>query len=393
MKKIIVILAAILAFGELRAQYFEATITNSGNSLIFSVRPKPGGGNITLAAGTELTNVEFYVRYPSASAGVFTFGTPVAGPEFPGLVMALKGTDPFGAYPGKTTAWFQWLSGGSNFVPSSGLPRTYVAGTVYEMFRIPILGTPPATVDFELVHNTSFVPSYIAITDRNNNSLCAVNNAGTTIGDAFFGLGFTIAGSDHILLLGLVPVPVKFNNFSAVRKENDGLLSWAVENEGPITDRYEIERSLNGVNFTKVTTVLPKNNGLSANTYTLTDFNLAALRSTGVIYYRIKQIDKDGQFVYSEIRSIRLDGRSFAVGVFPNPVKNTATVNIDLAEDADVVIRITDAAGKSVKQILVQGFKGPNVTKVDMNAYASGSYVFHITAGTEQKNITVVKGL
>lgn len=191
---------------------------------------------------------------------------------------------------------------------------------------------------------------------------------------------------------GLVVVPVKFTSFTATRKDNDGLLTWSVENESALTDRYEVERSLNGTNFTTAYTVAAKNNGASSNIYNLTDFNLSGLRSSGVIYYRIKQIDKDGKFTYTEIRSIRLEGKgAVVINIYPNPVKDVATVMLDLEQDVKVVIAVADAAGKQIQKIEFQGIKGMNTKKVNMLNLPSGTYAFRITAGADTKAISVVK--
>jgi Secretion system C-terminal sorting domain len=387
MKKYILALFMLLGTLQGFSQYFEATLTNSGSTLIFGVRPKPGGGNIVVSTGLEFTNLEFCVRYPMGSPA-FTWGTPITGADFVGATFSYKGDNEFGSYPGFTLARFQWLTNGTAFAPNTGLPKTYLEGTTYEVFRVAANGTS-GTVNFDLIHNDGFTPSYIAITNRTGAAMDATASPGAP---AFFGPGFSIVSGDHILPVNNVPVPVKFNGFTAVKRDNDGLLTWAVENESPITDRYEIERSFNGLDFSKFATVNPKNNGLTANTYNLTDANLSNLRtSSGVIYYRIKQIDKDGQFVYSEIKSIRLDSKGFAVGVYPNPVKDVAVLSIDLMDNEAISLLIIDAAGKQVQQMQIQGVRGLNVKRVSMGAFASGTYQFKVRTATEVKTISVVK--
>lgn len=190
----------------------------------------------------------------------------------------------------------------------------------------------------------------------------------------------------------LVPVPVKFRGFTVIKKDNNALLNWSVESESPITDRYEVERSVNGIDFTKIATVAPKPFNIGGtNSYDLTDFNLSSIRSSGVIYYRIKQVDRDGKYVYTEIRNIRLDGKSFVLNVFPNPVRTSATLTFDLPEAADVLVYITDAAGKEVQKLQMQGNKGLNIQKINMSTFAAGSYMLKVTAGGEVRALSVVK--
>ncbi len=388
MRKNFILLVMALAFylGVNAQTYFQATVQNEGNTLVLKVRPT--GGDITL----RFSAMEFFLRYPNGSPA-FTFGTPVVAPAFSGINFTVKGPNTYGAEAGYTNYVFEWI-GGATFVPA--VPTTYTNGVEYEIFRVPLNGAPAVT-SIELVHNSTQTPTYLNLSDNLGNSWSSVDNLGNSRGNAFYGPGFFTqaaagGGTNDVLPLNNVPVPVKFNNFTAIRRDADGLLTWAVENESALTDRYEIERSLNGTDFTKIANIAPKNNGLSSNTYVLTDYNLAGLRSAGILYYRVKQVDRDGRFIYSDIRSIRLDGRGFAVGIYPNPVKDVATLNIDLIEDADILVSITDAAGKQVKQVQVQGFKGPNVKKIDLMGMASGAYVFKVSTGTEQKTISVVKG-
>lgn len=197
-------------------------------------------------------------------------------------------------------------------------------------------------------------------------------------------------GSAVVTLPGLV-LPVKFLGFNVTKKNNDALLSWQIENESNLTDRYEIERSLNGVDFIKFYTVLPKNNGSSGNIYDLTDMNLTTIRAAGVFYYRVKQIDKDGQFIYSPIRNLRLNSKEIAIGVYPNPVKESANVTIDLEQDADATITVTDASGKLMQSMQTQLFKGLNNKKINMAAFASGRYLLKVQTTVETKTMAVVK--
>ncbi len=188
-----------------------------------------------------------------------------------------------------------------------------------------------------------------------------------------------------------VLLPVKFLGFSAVKKGENALLSWQIENESAITDRYEIERSLNGLDYIKFATVLPKNNGRSGNTYDLTDLNISSLRSSGVFYYRIKQVDKDGKFIYSEIKNLRLNSKGLAIGVYPNPVRSFANITIDIEQDTDATLSITDGSGKQVQLLQMQLFKGPNIKNIKMDNLAAGSYLLKVQTPTEIKTMAVVK--
>ena len=152
-----------------------------------------------------------------------------------------------------------------------------------------------------------------------------------------------------------------------------------------------MERSVNGVNFTKIVTVAPKALNGGTNSYDLTDFNLSSIKASGVIYYRIKQIDKDGKFVYTEIRSVRLDAKGFGISVYPNPVSSLTNLTLDLEAAADVIIKVTDAAGKEVQRLQLQGNKGINIQRINLSGLAAGSYMLNVSPGAEIKTLPVVK--
>jgi Secretion system C-terminal sorting domain len=242
---------------------------------------------------------------------------------------------------------------------------------------------------------TSFSQWYFQIQQLGGGDITAQSNV-------FFGTATVVndpggwnSGTSFAPLQPLSVIPVKFVSFTATKNNNDAVLAWKVDNEDNRTDKYEVERSVNAVDFTKIATVAAKANGQASNSYELTDANLAALiqNANGVIYYRIKQLDKDGRFVYTEIRNIRLSGKGgFSAAVFPNPVKDVATLNVDLSVAADVLVYITDAAGKEVQKLTINGAVGGNTKRINMSNFAKGTYVMKVTTGTEVKTLTVVKG-
>src|SRR4029079_19508230 len=137
--------------------------------------------------------------------------------------------------------------------------------------------------------------------------------------------------------------------------------------------------------FTKVTTIKAKHNGNSSNIYEVTDVNLTSVRSAGIVYYRIKQVDKDGRFILSGIKNVRLNVKDIAVSVYPNPIKDFANLTIDLEQDANTIITINDANGKQVKNIQTRLLKGANNKKIDMANLSSGSYLLKVQTPLETK--------
>ncbi len=274
------------------------------------------------------------------------------------------------------------------------------ANTAYEVMEVEFNGFPLLTRTVglvSLIDGGSNNQSYFfcdGLVKSNGINLLYYPNAGvlTTNNNTYDASGFNGTGISSALLTTLIALPVKFAGFSVIKKDNGANLNWQVENETALTDRYEVERSLNGIDFKSIATIAPKNNGRSSNAYTSKDADLLSIHSSAVVYYRIKQTDKDGQFIYTEIKSVRLDGKSFSVSIFPNPVRSKANLSIDLTENSPVTITLNDANGKVLKNIQVQGLKGINKKEVDLSNLSSGNYLLRIQTGTETTTLNVVKG-
>lgn len=110
------------------------------------------------------------------------------------------------------------------------------------------------------------------------------------------------------------PLAITLSQFTAVKNNCMASLEWKTASEIN-ADRFEVELSTdNGVNYTKVGTVMAT--GVAGNIY---QYNYPM--QTGVInYFRLKMLDKDGSYKYSDIRQLSCGSRSFDILINPNPV-------------------------------------------------------------------------
>ncbi|CAN5541841.1 hypothetical protein BH11BAC3_BH11BAC3_10650 [soil metagenome] len=387
MKKIIsTLIITLLLLANTSFAQFSAGFSNVGNVLTFKVKP-------LTAKTTGFSVLEFFVRYPTSSAA-FTYGPITANiTNFPG--MTSLGTFGSGSWeiernnaayviPGYNVDHIFYTAP----APTSSV-MTYNMNQVYDVITIPLMGDANFSINFELVHQDTEASFYLALTSEVGADL---RPAAFT--DYFFPTTAQTPGpSGSVIYYSAlaVPLPVKFIGFNVAKKDKDALLTWQIENETAQVDAYEIERSTNGVDFVKVDAIAAKNNGNTTNTYNFTDANFTRFRSSGVIYYRIKQMDKDGRFTLTNIKNLRLDTKNIAVSVYPNPIKNFATVSFDLLRDATVKMTINDASGKQVQTIPLQLFKGVNTKKIDMSTLAAGAYMLSVNTGEEVQNIALVK--
>ena len=285
---------------------------------------------------------------------------------------------------------------------SSPLTPSFVAGTEMQAMELEFTNGVPNLGDVGLVtlpdggSNTGNAIFYCRSTTLNSDGVSKLYyiRSGTVIDNqiSYNQPTFSPAGSaTSTALITGVTLPVKFVGLTATKKNNTAQLNWQVANENSLTAGYDVERSLNGVDFKKVSLVAPQNNGRNSNSYTSAD-DLSTVNTASVVYYRIKQTDKDGNFVYSEIKTLRLDSKAIAASIYPNPVRGKANLSIDLAESTPVTISLNDATGKQVQIVQMKGLKGQNTKEINMSSLPTGNYVLRVLTGTETKTIPVIKG-
>lgn len=393
MKTIFTILVAnLLLTGTVLAQgQFSANLSNAGNVITFKLKP-----NSTTTTGFSV--IEFFIRYTTTSPS-FTYGTvTVNTTDFPGM----SGNGNVGGGSLGSGAWEierdnpAYMVAGyhvDHFIYTAPAlattPNTYTGGTEYTVLSVPLIGTA-STVDFEFVSDDQEAIYYLAITDQNGGELRPASPT-----NYFFPATLSKAGTSGTTIyyqaLTNVTLPVKFLDFSVAKKDKDAVISWAVENEDENADKYIVERSVNGNDFKAVETVPALNNGSSNNTYTVTQRDINAIANSGLIYYRVKQVDKGGKSVYTATKNIKLDSKAFAVKASPNLVRTTTTLTIDLAKDSKLLVSVTDANGKQIKNIQLQGFKGTNIKELNLDGLAAGNYMLKVNTGEEVKTLPIVK--
>jgi hypothetical protein len=149
------------------------------------------------------------------------------------------------------------------------------------------------------------------------------------------------------------------------------LLNWSTQNEVN-NDRFEIERSSDGISFTKTGSVKAmQTNGTKQ--YSFTD----NLPLNGTNYYRIKQVDKDGSYQYSSIQKIDLAAIAKRWSLFPNPAKNNTTL-FALNNYNKATIAVHDLNGKIVYQSTINKIVAGQQLTIPLQRLTKGVYVVKI---------------
>jgi hypothetical protein len=213
--------------------------------------------------------------------------------------------------------------------------------------------------------------------------------AAAATNNVYYGTGLTAfpAVKKYYQKPGLLPV--KFLSFFAVRNGEDARLTWNVEND-QLNKSFDIERSFDGRNFVQVNKVTALGNGRSQNSYEATDARITNLGKKAV-YYRIKQTDINGEFVYSPIRTLNIDARGASVSLFPNPVRDLTKLVIDANGEGKASIVIRDASGKQVQMINTRLVKGMNQQDLNLGRLPGGSYTVTVLGGDLNETIKFTK--
>jgi Secretion system C-terminal sorting domain len=176
-------------------------------------------------------------------------------------------------------------------------------------------------------------------------------------------------------------LPVTYQSFNAVLNNNAVNLNWTTSMEIS-NDHFEVERSFDEVNFSTIAFVLgaqSEKNG--ANQYSFTDKD-NRIANQNIIYYRLKQVDVDGNFTYSVIKTVRVNNMSsepIAIKVMPNPYMDKLNVNFTSNNSGKAEIRMISASGTVVKKIESTITKGSNTFQLqDLSSQLPGMYVINI---------------
>lgn len=183
-------------------------------------------------------------------------------------------------------------------------------------------------------------------------------------------------------------LPVELSSFGASIRGNAVSLKWTTTNE--INNLgFDVEKSIDGEKFAKIGFVKgsESNNGSS---YTFEDEKVNV--KTGKVYYRLKQIDKDGKFNYSRIEAITLNTtKNFSFQLNENPVRGDVRLVLNNENESKIQITVSNSNGQQVYNQQVLSKKGTSNVIVPANSLKAGIYYLTVTNGTEKHSVSFIK--
>ena len=179
-------------------------------------------------------------------------------------------------------------------------------------------------------------------------------------------------------------VPVELISFTAVSAGSNVNLNWTtateINNQG-----FEIQRSADKKEFVTVGFVKGAGTSTNENYYSFTDKNISGSK----YFYRLKQVDFDGTYSYSDIVEVDILILDFHLAQnYPNPFNPSTTIEFSLPEKSDINLSVYNTLGEKVVELLngeiAEGFHKINF---DASSLTSGIYFYRLSS----KNFNAVE--
>jgi len=175
----------------------------------------------------------------------------------------------------------------------------------------------------------------------------------------------------------LILLPAKGLELTAVRSADVVQLNWKTISEIN-SDYFEIERSIDGRNFTKVgASIKAAGNSDAEKFYSITD-NVRGVESP-VVYYRVKLMDVNSKRAYSNVAAVKLPENGAVITLSPNPFISEINVTAALEENVAYTVRMMDVSGRTVLNSTEKITKEkPVLTLRYLNGLTRGVYLVEV---------------
>lgn len=183
-------------------------------------------------------------------------------------------------------------------------------------------------------------------------------------------------------------LPVELLNFEAQLINRKTELTWETETESN-SAYFAVQRSQNGLDFTEIGQRGAAGNSTSLLHYQFTDKE----PHSGVSYYRLKQVDTDGSFIWSATKTV-YNAPLELVSIFPNPAEDELHLIIASPRDMEMELTVFDNLGQLVKSQQISVKTGYYAVSLDVSTLSEAVYRFKITtdiAGEQLESIFIKK--
>jgi hypothetical protein len=176
-------------------------------------------------------------------------------------------------------------------------------------------------------------------------------------------------------------LPVNLASFTAKATNGAVLLNWATLQELN-SSRFVVERSFDAHRFEAIGTVQGAGSSAERKEYSYTD---KALTGADRIYYRLKQVDNDGKFVYSTVQVISTKTTGSEISIYPNPVVSAFRVSLPTG------VKVAQLSVYDIRGSVVMNRKVAEGQVIDASALTAGTYLVLIEQNGKKSYSKLVK--
>jgi hypothetical protein len=180
-----------------------------------------------------------------------------------------------------------------------------------------------------------------------------------------------------------ITLPATLLDFGGVNRNNYNELHWTVAQEDGLL-RYEVERSTDGVSFQRI---VSKNSGNNTNQVTYRHSDPVAADH----YYRLKMINRDGSFTYSNTIFIQLATKA-KINLVNNPFTDMIVLQYTLKREEKINVEFFASTGAVLRRKQYQASPGTGVyTIYGLDDLPAGTYLVTVSTSDLRQTFKMVK--
>lgn len=193
---------------------------------------------------------------------------------------------------------------------------------------------------------------------------------------------FPVSGfSRFYLTTSNAVLPLTLLEFNGRLQQNAVNLQWLTTNEINVKE-FAIERGNQSTTFSDIGKIPAASTGVT-HQYSFTDTRPLP----GNSFYRLRMIDKDGNFDYSNVITIKIADPLFNLSAYPNPAKNKLNVKTSSNGNSTITIQVNDLLGIVVWSKIISVNNGENVIPLDVSKLPAGSYFLRVSYADGKENV------
>ena len=198
-------------------------------------------------------------------------------------------------------------------------------------------------------------------------------NASSSTGDIDFGGPGFVMGA----------LPATWQDLNVFRTiDNTVQMIWVTSHETG-TRMFEVERSDASLQWKKIGSISSPGNQGQENIYDFVD----SRPLTGLNYYRIRQIDPDGNSKYTSVRFVTMATKEFSIKGFPNPAINNYRIDFSKPLTESIQVRVVNTEGKT----LMQKTAGKGISQIEFQVKELKAGIYFIQCVGSHGKVELLK--